>query len=56
MLGMFRVDPLEEKVGLDMSHHKGAAYDLTGPDKEDVDILAEKRATAHGKEGFSEDA
>ena len=53
-LGMFRVDPLEEKVGLDISHHKGAAYDLTGPEKEDVDYLAEKRATAHGKEAFTE--
>lgn len=54
-LGMFRVDPLEEKVGLDISHHKGAAYDLTGPDRDDVDILAEKRATSHGnKDGFSD--
>jgi len=53
-LGMFRVDPLEEKVGLDISHHKGAAYDLTGPDKVDVDYLAEKRATAHGNEKFTE--
>jgi Amt family ammonium transporter len=48
-LGMFRVDAMEEKVGLDISHHKGAAYDLTGPSKADVDELAEKRATAHGK-------
>ncbi len=56
MLGMFRVDPIEEKVGLDISHHKGAAYDLTGPDKADVDELAEKRATAHGKEGFEDSA
>jgi len=56
MLGMFRVDAVEEKVGLDISHHKGAAYDLTGPNQEDVDTLVEKRATAHGKEGFSEDA
>jgi ammonium transporter, Amt family len=28
-LGMFRVDELEEEVGLDISHHRGAAYDLT---------------------------
>lgn len=54
--GMFRVDALEEKVGLDISHHKGSAYDLTGPEKEDVDILSEKRATAHGKEAFSDTA
>ena len=56
MLGMFRVDPLEEKVGLDISHHKGAAYDLTSPDQGDVDVLAMKRATAHGKENFADSA
>ena len=47
-LGMFRVDPLEEEVGLDISHHKGAAYDLTKADRGAVDELTEKRATAHG--------
>lgn len=55
MLGMFRVDPLEEKVGLDVSHHKGAAYDLTGPKMEDVDALTENRASRHG-EKFSDSA
>jgi Amt family ammonium transporter len=54
-LGMFRVDPMEERVGLDISHHKGAAYDLTGPSAGDVDALAEDRASKHG-EKFSEDA
>jgi len=49
MLGMFRVDPLEEEVGLDISHHRGAAYDMQGPSKEDVDELVARRATAHGK-------
>jgi Amt family ammonium transporter len=34
-MGLFRVDALEEEVGLDISHHKGAAYDLSGP-SEDV--------------------
>lgn len=48
-LGMFRVDPLEEDVGLDISHHKGAAYDLTGPSKEDVEELVARRSTSHGK-------
>jgi len=48
-LGMFRVDPLEEEVGLDISHHRGAAYDMQGPSKEDVDELVARRATAHGK-------
>jgi len=31
ILGLFRVDTVEEEVGLDISHHKGAAYDLSGP-------------------------
>jgi Amt family ammonium transporter len=47
--GMFRVDALEEEVGLDISHHRGSAYDLTGPKKEDVDELMEVRASKHGK-------
>ncbi len=55
MFGMFRVDPLEEKVGLDVSHHKGAAYDLTGPKLEDVDALNENRQSKHG-EKFSDSA
>lgn len=45
MLGLFRVDPIEEKVGLDISHHKGAAYDLTMADQTDINELAEKKAT-----------
>lgn len=49
VLGMFRVDALEEEVGLDISHHKGAAYDMTGPTKEDIDELVARRATSHGK-------
>jgi ammonium transporter, Amt family len=47
--GMFRVDPLEEEVGLDISHHRGAAYDLGGPDKDHVEELMEIRASKHGK-------
>ena len=46
VLGMFRVDPLEEKVGMDISHHKGTAYDMTGPAAEDVELYT----TKHGKE------
>lgn len=37
MLGWFRVDTIEEEVGLDISHHKGAAYDLSGPDESTVE-------------------
>jgi Amt family ammonium transporter len=48
-LDMFRVDPLEEEVGLDISHHRGSAYDLSGPNKEDVEELMELRASRHGK-------
>jgi len=48
-LHMFRVDPLEEEVGLDISHHRGAAYDMSGPKKEDVEELLEVRASRHGK-------
>jgi Amt family ammonium transporter len=38
LLGWFRVDSIEEEVGLDISHHKGAAYDLTGPDEKTVEL------------------
>ena len=49
LIGFFRVDPLEEEVGLDISHHRGAAYDLSGPAQEHVDELMEERASKHGK-------
>lgn len=48
-LGIFRVDSLEEEVGLDISHHKGAAYDLTQAKQQDVEELMEIRASRHGK-------
>eukprot|EP00531_Pseudo-nitzschia_arenysensis_P003682 CAMPEP_0116137384 /NCGR_PEP_ID=MMETSP0329-20121206/12220_1 /TAXON_ID=697910 /ORGANISM="Pseudo-nitzschia arenysensis, Strain B593" /LENGTH=499 /DNA_ID=CAMNT_0003632297 /DNA_START=30 /DNA_END=1529 /DNA_ORIENTATION=+ len=48
-LGWFRVDALEEEVGLDISHHRGAAYDLTGANDQDVAELLEVRASKHGK-------
>lgn len=47
-LGMFRVDALEEEVGLDISHHKGSAYDMTGPNKEDIEELVARKSTQHG--------
>ena len=49
MAGMVRVDPLEEDVGLDISHHRGGAYDLEGPNKDDVEELMEVRASRHGR-------
>jgi len=48
MLGLFRVDPTEERVGLDISHHKGAAYDMSEANKDDIDAMVTERATAHG--------
>jgi Amt family ammonium transporter len=35
-LNMFRVDELEERVGMDISHHKGLAYDIHGPNPDDL--------------------
>jgi len=46
ILGLFRVDSIEEEVGLDISHHKGAAYDLSGPTedaKEKYEISTSQR-------------
>ncbi len=37
IFNFLRIDPLEEKVGMDLSHHKGSAYDYSGPAKSDVD-------------------
>lgn len=48
-LGIFRVDALEEEVGLDISHHRGAAYDMKQPDQNDIEELMEVRASRHGK-------
>ena len=50
--GLFRVDQLEEEVGLDISHHKGAAYDLSHAKKEDIEELVAQRSQ-HGKGGVS---
>jgi Amt family ammonium transporter len=48
-LNMFRVDALEEEVGLDISHHRGSAYDISGPSEEAIQELMEERASKHGK-------
>lgn len=37
ILGLFRVDSIEEEVGLDISHHKGGAYAMEGPSGETVE-------------------
>lgn len=46
-LGLFRVDPLEENVGLDISHHRGVAYSLEGPNKEQVEEWKERELSKH---------
>jgi len=48
MMGMFRIDSIEEKVGMDLSHHKGSAYDLSPAQTVDLEELAEKRASVRG--------
>lgn len=48
-MGIFRVDALEEEVGLDISHHRGTAYDLEPAKQADVEELMEVRASRHGK-------
>ena len=55
VLGMFRVDALEEEVGLDISHHRGSAYDLSGAKQEDIEELMEVRASKHGKVSVPEE-
>jgi len=47
--GIFRVDTLEEEVGLDISHHRGTAYDLVPAKQADVEELLSVRASRHGK-------
>jgi Amt family ammonium transporter len=53
--GMFRVDPLEEEVGLDISSHRGSAYDISGPSEENVEKLMEVRASKHGRVDISKE-
>ena len=43
---LFRVDPLKEDVGLNVSHQNGMAYDIKPPSKEAVDAL---NASRHSK-------
>jgi len=44
-LGLFRVDAIDEQVGLDISHHRGAAYDMDPAKQSDIDEL---NASRHG--------
>jgi ammonium transporter, Amt family len=46
-MGMLRIDPLEEEVGMDISRHKGAAYDLHSNEEhaKAVEDLSQRRST-----------
>ena len=39
LMGWLRIDPLEEEVGMDISRHKGSAYDINNVNVEAVDAL-----------------
>jgi ammonium transporter, Amt family len=45
-MGLLRVDPLEEEVGLDISRHKGACYDFSTEKNEDA--VAQLHNSRHG--------
>jgi len=42
--GLFRINPLEEMVGMDISRHRGSAYNLEDANKEAVDLLNQSRS------------
>jgi ammonium transporter, Amt family len=51
-LGMLRIDPLEEEVGMDISRHKGAAYDIQSNEEhakavEDLSNRRSKDGSSH---------
>jgi Amt family ammonium transporter len=48
-LGMFRVNALEEDVGLDISHHRGAAYDMSDPNTTVVEKLMAAKSSKRWK-------
>eukprot|EP00986_Skeletonema_menzelii_P004642 scaffold1607_cov151-Skeletonema_menzelii.AAC.4 len=43
LLGIFRVDEIEELVGLDVAHHNGSAYDLNYDPGKDAQYLEKTR-------------
>jgi Amt family ammonium transporter len=46
---MLRIDPLEEEVGMDLSRHKGSAYDMSGEaDMKHFEDLSQRRASSIG--------
>ena len=53
--GWFRIDRLEEMVGMDESRHKGAAYDYTAPDPNDLRGLRDSRHSKRSQRSLSND-
>lgn len=47
---LLRMDVLEEQVGMDVSRHKGRAYEIEQPHEDDVRDLELRRST-HGSDG-----
>lgn len=39
VVGWLRMDELEERVGMDISRHKGAAYEINTPDEDHINEL-----------------
>lgn len=48
-IGWFRVDPQEEVVGLDISHHCGPAYNYSLVNDDDINDLIARRAAHQGR-------
>jgi len=42
-MGWFRIDPLEEEVGMDISRHKGSAYVIESPSNDHLKQLTDSR-------------
>mmetsp|Transcript_36285 Transcript_36285/g.79372 ORF Transcript_36285/g.79372 Transcript_36285/m.79372 type:complete len:109 (+) Transcript_36285:1-327(+) len=45
---MLRIDPLEEEVGMDISRHKGPAYEIEDVSQDKREELSEKRSSYAG--------
>ena len=48
-LDLLRVDDAEERMGLDVSHHGGAAYEATGADLLSANLAAKAASTKTGE-------
>ena len=55
VMGWLRIDPLEEEAGMDISRHKGAAYDIAAAPEASVDALNQSRSN-RGKKAKADTA